>query len=160
MRNTIPCTKIIVFRPELSSRPDWLPRWCPIFVDILCILCISGTVQTYVTANIDVPRVPMSWVKKATSPQRCRPCPIMCRWWCLECAHILGHRPHPGNLCAVALDEGSSSDYRQMDILDPIEQLLDYTERLFICVGPSCCETLARESGSYIEDVLGQTSHL
>ena len=53
MWNPSPCRKVVVFRPELSSRLDWFPIPFPIFLNILCILVISVTVPTYGTV-IDV----------------------------------------------------------------------------------------------------------
>ena len=51
-RNEIPCRTQFDFRPELSSRPDWWPRRCPIIVEILCMFGTSGTVPTYGIAYI------------------------------------------------------------------------------------------------------------
>ena len=55
-RNAIPCRKIVEIRSELSCRPDWWPKRCPIFVNIVlvCIFGISGTVPTHSTAYVHI----------------------------------------------------------------------------------------------------------
>ena len=53
--------KVVEFHPELSSRPHWWPKRWPMFVNILYIFVISGTVPTYGTAyvpNYDTSYVP------------------------------------------------------------------------------------------------------
>ena len=36
-RETHSIYKIVGFRPELSSRPDWWPKRCPLFANIYCV---------------------------------------------------------------------------------------------------------------------------
>ena len=46
-RNAKPFWKMVDFRPELSHRPGWRPKRCPIVINLLCIFRVSGTVPTY-----------------------------------------------------------------------------------------------------------------
>ena len=51
-RIAIPYRKMSEFRPEHTSRPDWWPKRCLIFVDIWCIFGMSCTVPTYGTVYV------------------------------------------------------------------------------------------------------------